>query len=115
MVGVVTSLGRNGLHDWLIQRATAIILLGYIIFLNGYCLFNPFISYERWQQLFLNPWMQMASVLALLSLIGHAWVGIWTVTTDYLKLLAPRLVVQLISFLILAACLVWGIRILWGI
>ena len=63
----------------------------------------------------------MFSVLALLSLVVHAWIGMWTVSTDYLtvRLLGPkatglRLVFQGGYALVLFVYLVWGVQILWG-
>ena len=31
MVTAVTSMGRSGLYDWLMQRVTAVILLAYFL------------------------------------------------------------------------------------
>ena len=36
MVTSVTSLGRNGLYDWLIQRVSAVIIGVYMIGMLGY-------------------------------------------------------------------------------
>ena len=33
MVTQVTNLGRSGLYDWLMQRASAVVLLAYTVFL----------------------------------------------------------------------------------
>ncbi len=115
MVRTATSLGRSGLQDWIIQRITAIILAIYTAFLFGYFIINSDFSYEAWRILFTFPWMRCASVLALFSLITHAWVGIWTITTDYIKPIGLRLLVQVMVVIILLIDLVWGIHIIWGI
>ena len=51
----------------------------------------------------------------------HAWIGMWTVSTDYLtvRLMGPkatglRIVFQTGYVLVLFVYLVWGFRILWG-
>lgn len=115
MVNTATSLGRSGLQDWLIQRATALILAFYTAFLLAYVIAHPGLQYETWRELFLSHSMRYASLLALLSLIAHAWVGIWTVITDYLKPVGIRLVFQLGFLIALLGFLVWGLCILWGI
>ena len=34
MVTAVTSMGRSGLSDWLMQRVTAVILLAYFLYVG---------------------------------------------------------------------------------
>jgi succinate dehydrogenase / fumarate reductase membrane anchor subunit len=115
MVEIATSLGRSGLQDWLIQRITAVILAAYIIFLVGYFFYYPEIHFEQWQILFKSIWMRYATFIALLSLVAHAWIGVWTIITDYIKPVFLRLITQVIIFLALFFYLVWGLEILWGL
>lgn len=111
---VATSLGRNGLQDWLIQRVTAVILAAYTIFLVVYLVINPNMRYEEWRWLFASQWMRIATLITLFSLLSHAWIGLWTVITDYIKPISIRLPVQIFFILALLACLFWGIDSLWG-
>lgn len=113
MVKNVTSLTGNGLKDWLIQRVTAIFLASYTIFLWGYFLFHPHMTYVIWHDLFQNELMKIMTVTALGALFLHAWIGIWTVTTDYLKLTTLRLFVQMSVLFLLVTQLIWGVMILW--
>lgn len=115
MVEIATSLGRSGLQDWLIQRITAIVLALYLVFLVAFFVENPTVHYAQWRSLFTNPWMRYASLLALLSLMAHAWIGIWTVTTDYIKPAMLRLLIQVIIIFALLAYFVWGLQILWSV
>lgn len=114
MVTNITSLTGNGLKDWLIQRVTAIYFAAYSLFLFGFLLLNPQMQYSTWSALFHCVVFQIASVTALVMLSLHAWIGIWTVTTDYMKCTALRLTVQIIVFLFLFAQFVWGLMIVWG-
>ncbi len=41
MVNSVTNYGRNGVHDWIIQRASAVILALYTLFLLGFVIATP--------------------------------------------------------------------------
>ncbi|MAZ44934.1 MAG: succinate dehydrogenase, hydrophobic membrane anchor protein [Legionellales bacterium] len=106
--------GSSGIHDWLAQRLTAVVLLAYIIFLTGFWLSSQPMDFFVWQSLFHNTWMKVATVLAIVSVAWHAWIGLWTITTDYVKPKMLRLVLQWIFFLSLLGYVVWGLMILWG-
>ena len=115
MVTNVTSLTGNGLRDWLIQRATAILLALYTFFLAGFFVMHPQVQHADWQSLFGNLWMQIFSSLALLSLVLHAYVGVWTVLTDYVKCSVMRLTLMFILVFALIGFLIWGTVILWSL
>ena len=122
MVTSVTTLGRNGVADWLVQRVSAVVLLAYLLFLAGFLLVSPDLSFVEWRGLFAQGWMKAFSLLALLALCGHAWVGLWTIATDYLttRMLGRaatglRLLFQMLCLLALAVYFIWCIDILWSI
>lgn len=114
MVTNVTSLTGNGLKDWLIQRVTAVYFAVYSIFLLFFLMAHPDLGFEQWQALFANMLFQIATAIALLALTLHAWIGIWTVTTDYMKCTVIRLSVQLLVALWLLSQFIWGLMIVWG-
>ncbi len=114
MVKLVTGLGRSGLQDWLIQRVTAIILSTYLIFLTIFFLQHSELDYETWQALHRTPWMRYANLLAIMSLLMHGWIGIWTVLTDYVKLTQLRFFLEIFILLALLWCFVWGVQIIWS-
>ncbi|MBN9231088.1 MAG: succinate dehydrogenase, hydrophobic membrane anchor protein [Legionella sp. 40-6] len=114
MVTNVTSLTGNGLKDWLIQRVTAIFFAVYVFFLLGYLFTHHGLSFEQWHGLMTQPLMLIATTIALVSISLHSWVGIWTVSTDYINCTALRVSVQMLVVLWLLIQLVWGIMILWG-
>ncbi len=64
MVTAVTNLGRSGLYDWLVQRATAVILLAYFLCVVGFMLANPDITYAHWHAFFTSRFMRIFSLLA---------------------------------------------------
>ncbi|MGC1182918.1 succinate dehydrogenase, hydrophobic membrane anchor protein [Legionella sp.] len=114
MVTNVTSLTGNGLKDWLIQRITALYFAMYTVFILGFLLLHPALRYEQWHALFACSLVQIATAIALLAFTLHAWIGIWTVTTDYMKCTVLRLSVQMLVVLWLFSQLIWGLMILWG-
>ncbi|GAB1259039.1 succinate dehydrogenase, hydrophobic membrane anchor protein [Aurantivibrio plasticivorans] len=122
MVTSVTNFGRSGLYDWLFQRVSAAILTAYTIFIVAYIYTHPGLTYDEWSELFSHFWMRFFSLLTLLSLAGHSWIGLWGVLTDYVtplqmgsKATFVRISLQLILFTVTVAYTVWGIEILWGI
>lgn len=119
MVTAVTSLGRSGLYDWLMQRVSAVILLAYFLFIAFSVLGG--VDYVSWKALFSQTWVKVFSLMALVSLAVHAWVGLWSVITDYFteRLMGKagnilRLVLQLACGLTMFIYVVWGTQILWG-
>ncbi len=121
MVTAVTSLGRSGVSDWLIQRISALIMLAYVIFLVAYIVITPELSYAVWQSLFDQLWMRIFSLITLLSIVAHAWIGLWIVLTDYItdrmmggKAVALRLVALLGLAAVALTYTLWGIEIIWG-
>lgn len=114
MVTNVTSLTGNGLKDWLIQRVTALYFAVYSIFLLGFLLLHPLLNYEQWAALFHHTGFKIASMLALLALSLHSWIGIWTVTTDYVKCTVMRISLQLIVMTWLLTQFIWCLMIICG-
>lgn len=109
-----TNIGRNGIQDWIIQRVTAYVLALYTLFLLGF-LVTTDVDYQSWSALFGQGWFKIFTLLALLSIAGHAWVGLWTVSTDYIKSAMPRFLFQAACVLVVFVYVVWGIQILWGL
>ena len=122
MVKSVTSLGRSGLSDWLLQRVSALIMSAYLIFMVGFFVLNPSPSYEQWSGLHSSLAMRIFSLLTILSIAAHAWIGIWCVLTDYItvRLIGPkatplRMFLQLAMIAVILFYVVWTLDILWGI
>lgn len=110
-----TSFSRSGLSDWLIQRVSAIILAAYTVWLLGFFIINPGVDYASWQAFMSTSCMRIFTLLALLSFVAHAWVGMWTVFTDYITSMpVVRLLAQVSMAIALFVVVVWGIQIIWG-
>lgn len=122
MVTSVTSFGRSGLYDWLIQRVSGVVMAAYTVFIVAYLLLNPDLTFEQWKSLYSQLWMRVFTLATLLSFIAHAWIGLWAVLTDYLtvrllgnKATFLRIFAQLILGVAAVTYLVWGIQVIWGI
>ena len=82
MVGKLNYLHHRGVFDWVIQRLGSVVgdLHDRII---GFLIANPNLEFETWRSLFSSPLVRVFSLVTLLFLCGHMWVGMWTVITDY--------------------------------
>ncbi len=109
LVDNVTSLSRNGLRDWLIQRVSAVVIAIYSIALIIHVVTADHLSYQFWHDFFHLNVIRILSFIVLLSLVFHAWVGMWTIYTDYIKPTFLRLLLQCFTILSLMALLAWGV------
>lgn len=116
-----TSLTRSGVGDWLVQRLSAYILGVYFVVVLGFLACTPGLTYDKWHGFIANPAMRLFTLVALVGLVAHAWVGMWTVFTDYVteRQMGARanfLRLVLLGGMVLAniVFLIWGIQILWG-
>jgi succinate dehydrogenase / fumarate reductase, membrane anchor subunit len=121
MVTSVTSFGRSGVYDWLVQRVSAVILLAYVLFLAAFVVNADGLGYLEWRSLFHGLWMRVFTLVALLSLCAHAWIGMWTIGTDYLTKFAlgaaapaVRLIYNLFCLAVLVIYFAWCVQILWS-
>lgn len=115
MISNATSLTGRGLRDWLIQRVTAVVIAAYVIVLAWFWCSHPEMSYEAWHDFFSCMGIKVLSSVAWLSLVLHAWIGLWTIMTDYIKSLWLRLTLQTLISLSLLGLLFWGIFVFWGV
>ena len=102
------------------QRVSAVVLAAYFLFLLGYLIANPGLEYAVARAV-------LGQLDAHLQSAGSgrpecAWVGMWTISTDYLTNMAIGKWATGVRFLFQAVCgiamftfFVWGVQILWGI
>lgn len=115
MVNVATSVGRNGVHDFILLRASAVILALYTFLIAGFFIVTPEVTYAVWQAFFACMAIKIATLLAVLALVVHAWIGVWQVLTDYIKPACLRGALQFIFSITLLAYLAAGFLIVWGV
>lgn len=104
-----------GLKDWLAQRITAIIIAVYTVVLLVALMFTPELSYGTWAGLFASGWMKVLTLLALLSVMWHAWIGVRDIFMDYIKPTGLRLFLQVATIVALVAYAWWAVIILWSV
>ena len=110
---VVTG-AHYGLRDWLIQRITAVVMAVYSMALAGYLLLQPHLSYDVWTELFSGQPMRTFTLLFLLSVFYHVWIGIRDIVMDYVKPASMRLAIHVLVILVSLLYVIWAVQILWG-
>jgi succinate dehydrogenase / fumarate reductase membrane anchor subunit len=117
VVGPVHKLAvgaHYGGWDWLVQRATALVMLAYTVLFIGIVLWNGGLSYPVWKSLFANGAFRVVSFVFMAALLYHAWVGARNVLMDYAKPTALRLALMIVVVALLAAYAGWTVQLLWG-
>ncbi len=103
-----------GLRDWLAQRITAVIMLAYTLLVIMALVMLPKFDYFTWKALWQMPLMRYASVLFMLALLYHSWIGVRNIFMDYIKDTGIRLTLYVVVILALVAYGAWAVQILWG-
>lgn len=115
MVNSSTSVNRRGLSDWLIQRFSAVYMVCFLAGLIVFFITHPALSYTEWHNLFSGICIKTLTLLFFVSLLLHAWVGIWTVLTDYVSCGCLRVFLEAVVLFSLGGFFFAAILILWGI
>jgi succinate dehydrogenase / fumarate reductase membrane anchor subunit len=115
MVTNVLNYGRSGVADWVVQRFSALILAAYIVVMVIWLAVNGGdLTFAQWQGFMGQTWVRIFTLLTVLALAGHAWIGLWTAATDYLKKSGVRVAFLGGVLISLFSYVVWGISIIWG-
>jgi succinate dehydrogenase / fumarate reductase, membrane anchor subunit len=114
MVSRVVIGAHYGLRDCLVQRITAVLMAIYIVALAGYLLMQPYLDYDVWTALFSYQVVRTFTLLFLMSLFYHAWLGIRDIVMDYVKPAGVRLTIHVLVILALILYVIWSVQILWG-
>ena len=115
MVNRILVGAHYGLKDWVIQRATAIIMAIYTVILLVVVLAVAPDSHASWRGIFANGFMKFASFLFFVSLFYHVWIGIRDIWMDYIKPDGLRLLLMIATAAALVGYTGWAVQILWRI
>jgi succinate dehydrogenase / fumarate reductase membrane anchor subunit len=104
-----------GLGGWMAQRFTAIVMIAYTIILMVAFFGARDFSYDGWAGLFAQAWMKIATIVTLLALAYHVWVGMRDIWMDYIKPTGLRMLLQFATIVWLIACLAYAVIVLWRV
>lgn len=103
-----------GLKDWIIQRATAVIMLAYTAALILFLLAMPS-GHDGWKLLLGQTWVKVLTQTTLLALFMHAWVGVRDLWMDYIKPVGLRLTLHTLTAVWLVSCFIYSLKVVWGL
>ncbi|MDO9596384.1 MAG: succinate dehydrogenase, hydrophobic membrane anchor protein [Azoarcus sp.] len=95
-----------GQRAWLLQRATAVVLLMLLALGAALLLVGPPLTYERWHALATSPHGAVIVILLFAALSVHGWIGARDIVLDYVHSLPLRLSVLAIIAVILSAVVI---------
>ncbi len=103
-----------GLRQWVGQRLTAVLMIIYLITICVKMVLARPLDFIQWQYIFQPVWMKLWTLLFMLSLFYHAWVGVRDIFMDYVGLLPLRLGLQALVASVLLVYSIWSFNILWS-
>lgn len=115
MVERVVVGAHYGLGGWLAQRVTAVVMAAYTVLFVGVLLGMSPVDYGTWKAVFSQGWLRLATLVFIVSVLLHAWVGVRDVLMDYVRHAGLRLTLQVIVILALVGFGGWGLQILWRV
>jgi len=99
-----TRSGPTGLPAWLVQRASAVYMLLFIVSLLVFFGLHPLHSYAEWKSWVARPGITLALALFFAALLAHMWVGLRDVLLDYARPAGLRQALLWLVALGLCAC-----------
>ncbi len=102
----------TGLRAWLIQRVSAVYMLGFIVWALVRWRLDPPRSYEAWHAWMSGAGTAIATAVFSVALLAHAWVGLRDVMMDYVASLGLRVASLALLAVALLAIAAWVFAIL---
>ncbi|EGV30032.1 succinate dehydrogenase, hydrophobic membrane anchor protein [Thiorhodococcus drewsii AZ1] len=100
----------SGLMAWLVQRATAVYLAFFVVYLVLHFTFGAPADHAEFVAWLRQAPVAISLLLFVPVLLSHAWVGIRDVLIDYVHLLGLRMgLLMLFAFIFFASGL-WAIK-----
>ncbi len=115
MVNRIVTGAHYGLRDWMAQRLSALLMALYVLFIAAWVALHAPVGYQAWSGLFASDGVRTFTLLVLLAMYYHAWVGVRDIVMDYIKAAGLRLAVYALVILALLGYALWSVQILWGV
>ena len=110
----------TGTRDFLVIRATALLMASYIVFIFAFILLYSPVEYHYWKSLFSSTLMKLATSFFMLAFAIHTWIGTWNISTDYLTFSligrlskSMNLLYSSVTTLIIFTAFLWVLIIIW--
>ena len=74
----------KGSTIWYLQRWSAVFIFIYITLVTSFIFFTQPITFDVWNTFTQSLIFKLSTSLTFLSILVHAYLGLWTIGTDYL-------------------------------
>jgi succinate dehydrogenase / fumarate reductase membrane anchor subunit len=102
----------SGLMAWAVQRATALLALGFLLYFVLHLLIAPPASQHAWRTWVATPSVKVGLLLFFAAVALHAWVGMRDVILDYVKPFGVRLAALVGLAAGLTGTVLWAVAVL---
>jgi succinate dehydrogenase / fumarate reductase, membrane anchor subunit len=103
-----------GVTGFLLQRLTAVVMAVYTIYAIAMLLYRRPGNYADWSAMFTGSFFRLFTMLFIVALLYHAWIGMRDILMDYLRPTGIRLLSQTVVGVVLVFYLLWSASILWA-
>lgn len=103
----------KGSTHWKVQRFTAIIMLLTFSYITFFTIVHWPLTYSLWAGFIKQTHIQILLTISFISLVKHAWLGMHTVLTDYVKHNTLRHVFFALIITMLSLTLIYTLAFLW--
>lgn len=100
----------SGLKAWVVQRASAVYLALFIVYLLLFFALDPPADHAVLATWAANPWISAAFLLFIPLLLAHAWIGIRDVLIDYVHPTGARVILLTLFALVLLGSGLWAMK-----
>jgi len=115
-LALVNKYSPHGFSDWAWQRATALMMLVYIVLVFFRLMFGaPINSATSWVFWFKPFFFRLATLFFCYALIYHAWLGVKEMLIDYVRHDPLRSRLKTLFCAMLLGDAVWASFILWSL
>ena len=105
----------QGLSAWLLQRLSAVYMVFYLLAAVIIIYRNVPLDYTSWLGLFHQPLPNILTILFILLLLGHAWVGIRDILVDYVHYLPARFILMVAVTVLQLGLAIWSCMALFSV
>ena len=105
--------GLQGLRPWIIQRISAVVIAGFIIYFALTLLFANPLTVSDWPGWLASPINNISMGLFLVAVLWHGWIGVRDIVLDYIHNVVMRMLVLTIVSSVLVGSGFWGIKTLF--
>jgi succinate dehydrogenase / fumarate reductase membrane anchor subunit len=103
----------TGLRAWVVQRVSAVYLAAFLVYAVAVLLFAPPVGYAGWHAWLGAPAMGVATLLFVVALLLHVWVGLRDIVIDYVPVTPARLALLSVVGVGLIGCGLWAAQVLF--